>query len=245
MKQLTISLLLVLFALTPNVHAQAPAPPPRVWTGNFGGGLALTSGNTDTKNINLSFGLVRDPKTRNVIRATGLYLRGDKDDEDIIDRAAIGLRDEYTFTSRVFAFGQLEYLRDRFKEIIFLWSPTGGIGYKLINTDATTLTIDTGLGGIWEKNPGFNTSSSGAYNAGERLNWKISPSATITQSITGLWKTKDWQDALYNLGLGIAASITSNTELKFEIVDSYKNKPAVATLKKNDVAIVTAFVVKF
>jgi putative salt-induced outer membrane protein YdiY len=245
MKKLTLLVLFVLPTVANHAHAQAPTTPPPVWTGNFGGGLALTNGNSDTKNFNISFGAVRDPKTRNVIRAIGLYLRGDKDGDAIIDRTAVGLRDEYTFSQRVFVFGQLEYLRDKFKEIIFLWSPTGGIGYKLVNTDRTTLTVDTGLGGIWEKNPGLNTRSSGAYNAAERLNWKISQTATITQSVSGLWKTKDWEDALYNLAAGIAASITSNTELKFEVVDIYKNKPAVATLKKNDVAIVTAFVLKF
>src|SRR6476659_7541701 len=34
--------------------SQAPQTPPPVWTGSVGAGLALTSGNTETKNINLS-----------------------------------------------------------------------------------------------------------------------------------------------------------------------------------------------
>ena len=225
--------------------AQDPAAPSPVWTGNFGGGLAWTNGNSDTKNINLSFGLLRDPKTRNVIKLNGLYLRGDKDKTAIIDRSTFLLRDEYTFTGRLFGFGQVDYLRDQFKEIIYLWSPTVGIGYKLWNTDAATLTIDNGVGGVWERNPGRNTRGSGAYNAAERLNWKMSPTATITQSVSGLWKTNEWSDALYNMAVGIAASVTQKTQLKFEINDLYKNRPATALLKKNDVAVITAFVVKF
>lgn len=227
------------------VDAQAPATPPPVVTGNFGGGLALTSGNSDTKNFNVSFAVVRDPKTRNVVKLNGLYLRGDKDKNAIIDRTTIGLRDEYTFSKNVFAFGQLEYLRDKFKDILYLWSPTGGLGYKLINTDAVLMTIDAGLGGIWERNPGRATQKSGAVNSAERLNWKFSKTSSITQSISGLWKTDRFSDALYNLSAGIAATLTRNSELKFEVIDIYKTRPPVVTLKKNDVAVVTAVVLKF
>lgn len=52
--------------------AQAPAPPPPVYSGSFGGGLALTGGNTDTKNFNLAFAFARDPKTRNVFKVNAL-----------------------------------------------------------------------------------------------------------------------------------------------------------------------------
>ena len=54
---------------------QTTQPPP-LWSGNFGAGLAATNGNTDTKNVNLSMAVVRDPKRRSVLRFNGLYLRG-------------------------------------------------------------------------------------------------------------------------------------------------------------------------
>ena len=246
MKKLTswvTSAAIALISATPAL-AQDPGITP-TWTGNFGGGLALTNGNSDTKNFNVSFALIRDPKTRNVIKAGGLYLRGDKDKSAIIDQTSLLLRDEYTFSGRLFGFGQADYLRDKFKDIIYLWSPTVGIGYKLWNTDAVTMTIDNGLGGVWERNPGHATRGSGAYKAAERLNWKLARNSAITQSVSGLWKTNEWSDALYSLGAGIAASVTQNTQLKFEVNDLYKNRPASPTIKKNDVAFITAFVVKF
>ena len=42
--------------------------------------------------------------------------------------------------------------------------------------------------------------------------------------------------------------MTQNSELKFEVNDLYKNRPVIRAgvpLKKNDMAIITAFVVKF
>ena len=87
------------------------------------------------------------------------------------------------------------------------------------------------------------TMGTGAYNLGERFARKISNTATITQSIVSLWKTNDWSDSLHNFTVGVAASVTAHTELKFEFLDSFKNRP-LPGLKKNDTSLITAFVWK-
>src|SRR6185369_1393195 len=100
----------VLLAVLPvsNTLAQAPAEPTPLYTGNVGGGLALTGGNTDTKNFNLTAAVVRDPKTRNIIKANASYLKGDQNDVLNLDRSSFNLRDEYTLSGRTFAFGQMD-----------------------------------------------------------------------------------------------------------------------------------------
>jgi putative salt-induced outer membrane protein YdiY len=150
-----MSVLFATLAASSAAMAQAPAAPAPLYTGNLGGGLAITIGNTDTRNINLTGAVVRDSKTRNVIKGTGSYLRGTQSDVVNLDRTSINIRDEYTISHRTFVFGQLDYLRDQFKEMIFFWAPTGGIGYKLINTDATQFIVNGGAGGVLEKNPGI------------------------------------------------------------------------------------------
>jgi len=77
------------------------------------------------------------------------------------------------------------------------------------------------------------------------FSWKASNTATITQRFNGIWELDNFGDALYTLTLGLAASITTNSELKIEVLDSYKTRPPNPSLKKNDIAIVTAFVLKF
>jgi putative salt-induced outer membrane protein YdiY len=234
------------------VYGQAPQPtaPPPVWTGNVGAGLALTNGNTDTKNINLSLGIVRDPKRRSVLRVNGLYLRGEKDGDLIVNLGQLTIRDEINISPRTFVFAQGYYARDTFKGIRNLFSPTAGIGYKLINTDATLLIVDTGVGGVWESDIGRAHVETGAYNAGERFAWKVSPTATITQSMASLWKMNDWADSLHNFTAGVAVSITAHSELKVEFLDSFKNRPPptpppLPPLKKNDTSLITALVWKF
>jgi putative salt-induced outer membrane protein len=224
---------------------QAAQGPPDVYTGSFGGGIALTGGNTDTKTFNLTFDLVRDPLTKNVIKAKAAYLRGNQNDVLNLDRATVNLRDQYTISGRTFVFGQLDYLRDQFKEIIFLWAPSAGLGFKLANTDATKFEVLGGAGGIFEKNPGTPTSKSGSVTAGENFQQKISSTAAFTQSLSTIWKTQDFSDSLTNFSVGLVTSVARKIDVKVEFIDSYKTRPPSETVKKNDTAFVTTFVVKF
>src|SRR5438552_2705454 len=83
-----------------------------------------TNSNTDTKNINISMGIVRDPKTRSVLRVNGLYLRGEKESELIVNQTQFTIRDEINISPRTFVFAQGNYVRDTFKGIRNLFSPT-------------------------------------------------------------------------------------------------------------------------
>jgi len=224
---------------------QTPPAPMKLYTGSFGGGFALTGGNSETKNFNLTFDMVRDPKTKNILKANASYLRGTQTNVLSLDRTSFNIRDEYSLTNRVFLFGQVDYLRDRFKEIIFYWAPSGGVGYKLINNDRTLLAIDGGAGGFFERNPGTAVSKSGSVTGGQRFTYKISPTASFTQSVTNAWKTKDFDDYLTNFSVGLTSTLIKRVDIKIAFLDSYKRKPPNLTVKRNDTAFLTAFIMKF
>jgi putative salt-induced outer membrane protein YdiY len=234
-----------LLILCPPAIAQVPPAPTPVYSGSFGGGLALTGGNTDTNNFNLAFSLVRDPKTKNVFKADALYLRGSQNDVLNLHRAAVKLRDEYSLSKRVFLFAELAYLRDPFKGIDYLFAPIGGVGYKLIATDPTTLSITGGVGGLFEKNPGLDLKSSASVSAGENFSHKISTTATITQSVNTLWKMDDFDDSLTTFSAALTTTLYKKLELKVEFLDTYKTRPPNPTIKKNDTAFLTTFLLKY
>jgi len=244
LRRLLLGLISIMVAAV-TAWAQAAQEPPRVYTGSFGGGIALTGGNTDTKNYNLTLGLVRDSKTRNVMKTDVTYLRGSQTDILSVDKTAIKLRDEYTFSGRTFAFGQVDYLRDKFKQIIFLWAPIGGVGYKLLNKDSTKFQVDGGTGAILERNPGKTVSRSASLTTGENFQQKVSSTSVFTESLATLWKTNDFSDSLTNFSLALTTSVAKNLDVKVSFIDSYKNRPASATIKKNDTAFVTTFVIKY
>src|SRR4030095_230442 len=226
-------------------QAQQPPAPMSVYSGSFGGGLALTSGNTDTKNFNITFNLVRDPKTRNIFKVDALYLRASQNDVLTLHRSALKLRDEYNLSKRVFLFAELGYLRDDFKDIQYLWSPIGGIGYRLIVNDRTTLNVSGGVGGYFEKKLYVPVKKSGSVNAGQDFSHKLTPTSTLTESVSTLWKMNDFGDSLTNFRVGVASTLYKNLEIKVEFLDSYKTKPPNPTIKKNDTAFLTTFLLKF
>ena len=222
-----------------------PPPPPPVWTGSFGAGLALTQGNRDTSNVNLSFDVKRDPKTRTILKADGLYILATEGGEQNADRGILNGRVERLITERAYTFAQVGFVRDRFKEIDYLVAPTVGLGYKVVASDRTTLDVDGSVGMVFEKNTGFDLESDGAVAFGEKFTHKISESAVFTQGVAALWTMNDFGDALYTFSAGIAASVTSRVQLKLEVQDIYKTRPTGVLVEKNDVALITAFVYKF
>jgi putative salt-induced outer membrane protein YdiY len=240
-----LSVLIACFWPATTVMAQAPSEPMPVYTGNIGGGLALTNGNTDTRNFNLTGAITRDPKARNVMKASASYFRGTQSDILSVDRTLVNIRDEYTLSKRAFTFGQMDYLRDQFKQIIFFWAPTAGVGFRVVNNDSTQFILDVGAGGVLEKNPGIDAKKSGSITSGERFQQKLSKTAALTESLASIWKTNDFTDSLTNFSLGLTTTVVGKLQLKLEFIDSYKNRPANPGIKKNDTAFLTTFVVKF
>jgi putative salt-induced outer membrane protein len=232
------------------VHAQppavpAPAAPPPPWTGSAGFGLTLNRGNTATTNLNVSGEAAHDPKTGSVWKFKGLYLRGDNNGVLAVDRLHLEGRNERTLTPRVYAFGQLQFLEDHFKDIDYLFAPSAGLGYKLIATPLTTFNVDGGLGFKLEKNPGFDRRNDVVVTLSDKVEHKLSTTAALTQSFGALWKARDFGDALYTFSAGAAAALTARTQLKLELLDTYASRPPNPAVKNNDVAVLTTLVYKF
>jgi putative salt-induced outer membrane protein len=230
---------ILLLLLTTSVYAQKP------WTSTFGAGLALTSGNTSTRNYNLSFTTKYDPKTRLLFKAEALYLLGSSNGEKQVDKATADAREEYTLSDRTFTFAELSYLRDPFKGISYSVAPLAGVGYRIFKSDRRTLSVDGAAGAIVENDLGIGRTTSGALKAGENFDWTISPSSKLTQKITGIWKTKDFADSLYHFDAGLATTIATRAELKLAYTYDYKNRPPSPEIRKGDSALFAAVLFKF
>ena len=232
---------IVFLLVTATAAAQeTPAKPPvKPWSSSLGAGIAFTSGNSDTKNINVNFNTAFDPKTDRRFKADALYLRGETNGATNVDKASADARYEHDVEQRAFWFGEVSYLRDPFKDIDYLVAPVAGGGVNLIKTTARTLSVDAGAGATFESGE-----SSGAVKAGQSFDWTISPVSKFTQKLNGLWKTKDFNDALYHFDAGIAATIAARADLKLSYLYDYKNRPP-AGVKKGDSALFAALLFKW
>lgn len=233
------------FAQVAPAAAPAPPPPPPVWTGSIGAGIAVTSGNSDTSNINLSFKAVRDPKTKIVFSTEGLYIRGTGNGELTADNALFGAKVQRQLSDRAYFFTQVQYLRDSFKAIDYFIAPTFGVGYKIVDSEKAKLSTDVAVGPSWEKNPGLDVRTKMAVAFGEKASYAISKTAALTQGFSAAIVADDWADGLYAFSVGLAAGITNRTQLKFEVIDTFKNKPPTADIKKNDVSTLVSMIYKF
>jgi putative salt-induced outer membrane protein YdiY len=237
--------------------AQTPVPAPgastpKPWSGAISAGINMTRGNSDTMNYNVSFDVTNPVSTRNVMEATGLYLRGTSDTAKRstgnalnVSRTSLQYWDEITLSARTFVFAEVSYLRDAFKAIDYLVSPDAGVGVKLVQGPRLKYNASAGAGSVTEKNPGLDARTSGAITLGEKLEYHVTPAATITHEATALWKTEALDDALYTFTAGLAASVSSRVQLSLTVQDIFTNRPPTAATKKNDVAVVTGLTMKF
>lgn len=221
-----------------------PPPPPRSWTSSVGAGITRTGGNSDTSSYNLIANAAYTPPGRNVVRAEILYLRASESGEATVDRTLATLRDEYTMSGRLFAFGEAGYQSDRFKEVDYLIAPLIGLGYKVVEDPTLLLAVDGGVGAAFEKLEDRDSTSDFAVKAGERAEWKASGTATVFQKGAALWKARDFGDAYYRFEAGVAAAITRRLELKVAFADDYKTRPARPELVKNDTSLVVSLLFK-
>lgn len=228
--------------------AQTPAatpPPPPGWTGSASAGLAVTQGNNDTSTVNAAYEIKRDIGSPFVLKSSGLLVWGKSQGELTSDQLVLSGRGERKLTTRTSMFGQLQYLRDSFKAIDSLISPTVGISQLLLKNDRSELTVDGGVGIVWEQNTDQDLKTDGAVTGGQQFTHKLTTTTEFKQKVAALWKMDDFGDALYAFNAGIAVAVTSGTQMKVEFLDTYKTKPTSAGIKKNDIATLLSFVYKF
>ena len=246
----TVSIMtLVIFACavpaTTLAQTPAPPPPPPGWTGSASAGLALTQGNSDTSTINAAYEVKRETSSPYVFKSSALLVYGKAEGELTSDRLALGGRLERKLNERTALFGQVQYLRDSFKAIDYLISPTVGVSRILLKNERSVLDIDGAVGVVWEQNPGLELQTDGALSAGQHFAHKLTATTEVTQKLLALWKMDDFGDALYTFSAGLAANVTAGTQLKIEFLDTFKTEPPTPEVKQNDIALLVSFVYKF
>lgn len=240
-----VAAMLVLAVAAPAFAQEAPAAPPPAWTGSIGAGLALTSGNTDTSHVNLSFKAVRDPRAKAVFAAEGTYIRGSQDGRRNADNALVNVRGERKVSPRAFWFGQLQYLRNTFKAINAYWAPTIGVGYRLQDGPKGSFSADASVGASWENNPRADVQAHAVVTFGEQLTRVLSKTATLTHDFAVTVVAGDWTDGLYTFRVGLSVSVTERIQLKLEALDTFQSRPPAPGVQKNDVSTIASAVYRF
>jgi len=214
-------------------------------TGSVGAGLSMTSGNSNTLNWNVSFDLDRETRSGHSLQASGLYLRGKENDKLSVNRLKFNFRDDYYLNKDVVGFGDVSYKRDPLKGIDHLINPSAGLGWKILDGERVSLQTNAGAGVVMEQNNGLGKNTSVSLNSSQSLSWKLTDTASFRQKTDVLWKADNVDDYLINFSMALATKVTNASELQAEFLDDYKSNPTNISYKKNDIALILKYVVRF
>lgn len=162
------------------------------WSGNAALGYLSASGNADNLNVNGNFGLAYTQEYWT--HTLNLAAIGAKaDGVGSAERYTFGAKTQRDFTEFNYAFGRLDYVKDRFAGVAEQFSQTVGLGRRFINTDTHILNGEAGIGfrqltfadsrddnGVLQ--PGADESSAIARLGGD-YRWNFSETAHFDQTL--------------------------------------------------------------
>lgn len=132
-------------ALLTTLGLIASLPAAAQWAGKGEAGVALASGNTDTKTANAKLALTRtQDEWEHGVSFAGLYVRNDG--ETSARRWELGAQTRYNFSPQMFWFGSGRYEKDRFSGFDHQGTVNTGVGRKFIDNDTTKLSVQVGVG---------------------------------------------------------------------------------------------------
>lgn len=115
------------------------------WTGKGEAGIAVASGNTDTKSANAKIAIGnKQDQWENSASLAGNYVRTDGD--TTAKRWELGLQTRYSFSGATFWYGGLRYEEDKFSGFDHQGVLSTGVGRKFIDNDTTHFSGQVGVG---------------------------------------------------------------------------------------------------
>jgi putative salt-induced outer membrane protein len=133
-----------LFAL-PLAHADDAPPPPVGWTGKGEVGAVLARGNADTTTADVKFdGTDTFGNWKDTAHLAFLY--GKSADFVTAERLEGAWQTDYNYSKKMFVFGSIAGEDDRFDGFVYQATLATGVGYKVVDSDTTKLTLTAGIG---------------------------------------------------------------------------------------------------
>jgi putative salt-induced outer membrane protein len=131
-------------AIAAPLAAFADDPPPG-WSGKGQAGYLMSRGNSDADSANATVNVIDVAGAwKHSLTLEGLY--GKSAGIVSAERWDLRFQTDYKITERIFSFGALSYEDDKFSGFQYQASVTAGIGYNFINTGATKLAGQVGIG---------------------------------------------------------------------------------------------------
>jgi putative salt-induced outer membrane protein len=217
------------------------------WEGGTNVGFALTRGNSESKNLALSF--TADRKTLNDklgLYANSVYATNDAPGaipSTTANAIHSGARYDHDLTKRLFAFAGADFATDDLQNLDLRSVLGGGLGLHAINTPATTLDLLTGLNYTHEAYTAFTRNFPAAI-LGEELTHKLGASTLLSQKLGLFPNLSDLGEYRGTFDFGTVTKISKWLGWQNSVSDVYVTNPPLGK-KKNDVILTTGLNISF
>lgn len=221
------------------------------WRAAIGLAASYSSGNTESSSFSLRADAVR-ATAADKIMAHARALHSKTDGTTNAELLGLGSRYDFNLSARTYAFGQGDYLRDKPANLEMRLSAAGGLGYKLIDTEAHSFEVFGGLG--YTRDRYFNrTRVAGSLRSsyghaevliGEQSNHRLTETTTLKQKLVAYPNLDETGEYRAEFDTSIAVAINRTMNLTAGVNYRYNSDPG-GGLKKSDVLFLTGVTVKF
>lgn len=219
---------------------------PMKWNGDLSFGISIAKGNTDASTLSFSFSANKKLSEKFDWKNKGIFLGGRAD--GVLNSQSLELTStgEWSHSGRFFSRYEIHGIHDRFRNFRYRIVPSVGVGYKLVQSEASELSLKTGLSDTFTKffDSGETASFVGAF-IGNDFSWKISEGAEFKQLSSVNLDLSDTSHVLAQFEVSLSAAIVKNWALKLSFIDKYDSAPETEGVKKNDVTFLTNISWKF
>lgn len=190
MRNSVFTLLALACCSTGTVFAQGAAEADGPWSGNVAFGYLSTSGNTEDTSVELDLNVIYTvkPWTHEFkARAYG----ASKNEDATAEAYKAGWKSKYDFTEFDYAFGALDWNKDRFSGYERQSFATAGYGRRILNSDEFVLNVEVGAGYTKQRSaevagpplvPALSTDGAAGTLGGD-FTWNFSDSASFVQTL--------------------------------------------------------------
>jgi putative salt-induced outer membrane protein len=231
------------------------------WNGGLNLGLAVTRGNSETKNLNIAFNAARKGfRDKLTLYTNSIYATNDlptASPHTTANTIGGGARYDHDFAPRVFGFVNGDFYHDELQHLDLRSTFGGGLGWHAIKSDPTTLDLLAGVNYTHEGYAAFIlpttpiptlepaiTHSLAGVTLGDAFMHKIGKGTVITQNLFFYPNLSDTGQYRGTFNFGTVTKLNKCLGWQNSFGDIYVSNPPIGT-KKNDLQIATGLNVSF
>ena len=191
-----------------------------LWSGEGEIGGFQSSGNTDSVGIAASLKMKREGiDWSHRLRARLDYQR--QNGQTSREQYLLAYAPRWQFNDRMFIYGLAQYERDKIQGFSGRYAVSGGVGYKLVDSDTLNLSVKAGPAYRVTEYTDGRTENSIAALAGLDFDWQIFERLSFTQDANALAETGGQAQLIVD---GSNTSLTFVSGLDFEISNRLRSR---------------------